>query len=475
MSLNLLKQIVKTNFPKADIDPIERAYFVAEKKLKGVKRDKMDYFDHLCETALIIARMKLNPETVTAALLHDLPHRTDYSILEITKDFGEGVGLLISSLDYLRSIDRRYKGTERYVESAKRMFVAVAKDFRVLLIKFAERLNNLQHLETFDPAQQKIMVDMTEKVYVPLLGVLGVWRLRWQMEDICFKYHQPQIYQKIYSQIEKGLSVHREEIVADVNRQITRQAKQYKIKCLVDTRFKHVAGVYRKMQEKKMKFNKIYDVFAVRIVTDTWENCYLLLGVVHSLWRPVPRRVKDYIAAPKPNSYQSLHTTVFSHDGYPMEFQIRTQQMHDQAQYGVAAHWYYKHPELAEVPPAWIKEMFGISKHYESASQKNQRLVLESLADTIFCYTPKGDIMELPRGSTPIDFAYAVGLNLGHHCLGAAINDLERPLGTELTNNDVIEIITSESAKPLKSWLKLVKTAKAEKEINKWFEENSRE
>lgn len=469
MSLNLLKQIVKTNHPQKESDIVERAYFTAEKYLKGARRGSMNYLDHPVETALTLARMKLGPDTIAAALIHDLPHRSPYSLEDMERDFGKEISFMISSLDNLRGIEKRYKGTKKYIESAKRMIMAVAEDFRVLLIKFAERLNNLQHLETFSQIQQKRMIEMTEKVYIPLTGILGLWDLRWHMEDICFKYRKPEFYEKIQSKIEKGLYKKRQTIVNEIRKKVLKKAQSYNIHCEIDSRFKHVAGVYRKMQEKKVRFNDVYDVFAVRVVVDKIEDCYLMLGIVHSFWRPVPRRVKDYIAAPKPNGYQSLHTTVFSDDGSPMEFQIRTGEMHDEARYGVAAHWYYKRSYGGEDIPGWIQKVIEARKIYESHGTKVEKINLDVLTDNIFCYTPKGDIIELPRGSTAVDFAYEVHTELGNSTGSVIINDLERPLNSILKNNDVVEIVKKKIKHPLKNWLKFVKTEKAREKITKFY------
>lgn len=477
MSLSLLIKIVKTNYPdldKKELDLVKKAYLIAERKLKGMKRGSMNYFDHPLESALIIAKMKLGPKTVAATLLHDLPRRANYKIDEIEENFDTEIASIIRSLENLNSIETRYKGTDKYVESAKRMFVVVAKDFRVLLIKFVERLNNLQHLDTFPLAEQKRRIEMAEKIAVPLLGILGIWHLRWQIEDICFKYRQPKIYKKIYSKIEKGLYHRREKIVDEVRDKILKKTKKYKIDCEVSSRFKHVISIYRKMQEKKVRFNEIYDVFAVRIIVNTSEDCYLILGIVHNLWKPVPQRVKDYIAAPKPNGYQSLQTTVFSDEGRPIEFQIRTKKMDDEARYGVAAHWYYKRSYEGQKIPKWIRSVIEARKVYDNSSCLTEKIDLDTLIDSIFCYTPKGDIIELPRDSTSVDFAYLVHTEIGHACKSAIINGIDQPLDTILKNNDVVEIIKKKNKHPLKKWLKFVKTRLAKENINRFYNQKSK-
>ncbi|MFA5358857.1 MAG: HD domain-containing protein [Patescibacteria group bacterium] len=477
MSLPLLKQIVKSNYPNVDIKPLEQSYYLAAKKLKGQKRGNMIYFDHPVETAMTVAKMKMGIDVVTAALLHDLPRHSDYTLENIENDYGKKVATIIKSDLDLCGVESRFRGTERYVESAKRMFFGVTHDFQSILVKFAEHLNNLDHLDTFPESQQKRMVEIAEKIYIPLASMLGIWRLRWRMEDMCFKYRQPLIYQKIQKKIEKGLYRKRQQIVDQVRKKVLAQAKKYQVKCRIDSRFKHVASIYRKMKEKNKRFNEIYDVFAVRVITDKLENCYLLMGVIHNLWKPVPRRVKDYIASPKPNGYQSLHTTVFSEDGNPIEFQIRTKEMHDEAQYGLAAHWYYKHSYGDTKIPHWIKEVLAKRKIIDDDNKKVflDELSIDSLTDHIFCYTPSGDIIEMPRGATPVDFAYAVHTDLGHHGKSAVVNDIDRPLDVVLKNNDVVEIIKKMQKHPLKIWLKFVKTTKAKEAIKSYHEKNKDE
>jgi len=472
MSLNLLKQIVKSNYPKGgqeDMKLIEKAYVTAERELKGIKRGTMNYFDHPVEAALTIAKMKMGAVMVAATLLHSLNPRISYPLEKIEANFGSEVADILRHFINLGGIEERYKETDKYIESARRMVVAVASDFRVLLIKFADRLSNLQHLDTFTLAQQKNMVEVTEKIYVPLSSIFGIWRLRWQMEDICFKYRNPGEYRKIQRKIEKGLYRKRQEIVYHVRRSIFKKAKKSNIKCEIFDRFKHVASVYRKMQERKKKFNEIYDVFAVRVVTDTVDNCYLLLGIIHSFWRPVPRRVKDYIAAPKPNGYQSLHTTVFNEDGYPMEFQICTSKMYDEARYGLAAHFYYKNVYDKKRMPQWIEGILTARRKHEESYKLDEEFNFNVLTDTIFCYTPKGDIMELPKGSTPVDFAYLVHTELGHRAKSAIVNDMSVSLNTVLKNNDIVEIVKKTKRHPIKNWLKFIKTDKARRCIDRFY------
>jgi len=469
--LSEIKQIVKENHPRASQAVIDDAYQLMATKFACIKRGDLEYVIHPPETALTVARLKLDPFTVAVALLHDLPYRGGMDMAELTSRFGEQVSTLLQTLQDLRGIERRFSGEKRYLESARRMFIAVAKDFRSLLIKFAERLSNMQHLDTFPAEKQQRMVDVTEAIYIPLAGMLGIWHLRWQLEDACFFYRQPVIAGRIKKKVCKAKQRISDDIVSDVQRQTLQRARQLNIPCQVQYRLKHTASIYRKLQEKKVRFHELYDIFALRLVTDTPDNCYRLLGVVHSLWRPVPQRVKDYIAQPKPNGYQSLHTTVFHGGHHAMEFQIRTQDMHDDATYGVSAHWHYKKTGNSNqrAQEQWIERLMAMRKAFEQSSQQGQ-LPIDALTNTIFCYTPKGDIIELPERSTIVDFAYAVHTELGHACRGALVNGVNQPVQTRLRSNDVVEIIKGEQAHPRKAWLAFAQTDRARHEIKRFFD-----
>ncbi|MFA5076329.1 MAG: HD domain-containing protein [Patescibacteria group bacterium] len=465
---NLITQIVKSNYPQADIRLIEKAYSTASRYLRGQKRGNLNYIDHPVGTALTLARMKMDQVVVVAALLHDLPRHSEYGVEDIGRDFGPDVGKIMVNLNAISHIDSRFRGTDRYLESARRMFIAVAKDYRVILIKLAERLNNLEHLDSFPVEKQKRYIEMSEKLYIPLASLLGLWRLRADMEDICFKYRHPQEYQKIKDKLDKGLRSLGDQIVEQVRQKISKLAKKQGLAFEISTRFKHIRGIHKKMQEKNKGFNEIYDAFAVRIIVSTVWDCYSMLGIIHSLWRPKPRRVKDYIAAPKPNGYRSLHTTVFSDEGYPMEFQVRTQEMQDEARYGLAAQYFYKHPHLNEDISHWIGEILNTRKQHEENDVKD--FTFDLLSNRIFVYTPKGDVIELAEGATPLDFAYMIHTDVGNHCVSVLVNDIKRPFDYQLRNNDVVEIITRSTKKPAKSWLRSVRTRYARQQILKALE-----
>ncbi len=466
----LISFVVK-NYPGIDLGLLDKAFKIVNEKLRGQKRGDLDYVDHPIQTALLIAEMKLDIASVITALLHDLPAHSDYGLADVKRDFGAEVHHLMEGLENLSQIDERYQGSERYVANAQRMFVALAKDFRVLLIKFSERLNNLQHLETFPGARQRKMIETTERVYIPLAGILGIWQIRSKMEDICFAYRQPLMHQKIERKIAKGVGTsEQQKQMKKFQTQVEKSLHQAGLDCVVSSRIKNISAIYHKMLDKQKRFHEIYDVFAIRVVVPTISDCYLALGLIHQLWQPVKERIKDYIAQPKPNGYQSLHTTVVNSDGYPMEFQIRTQEMHDVAQYGLAAHWYYKRLITKGQPlQSWISQLVKLRQDYENAGQLPDDPVLDLLADRIFVYSPKGDIIELPRGSTPLDFAYAIHTDVGHHAIRAVVNGQPQKLVYKLHNNDVIEIITDRRKKPAKSWLRFIKTPQARNALKKFF------
>ena len=460
--------VLASNYPAADLSNIDKACAMATEKMKGQKRGQLDYVTHLLETALLVAEMKLDISSVVAAILHDVPHHCDYTIADIERDFGREVAGLLEGIENISQIDRRYRGSQRYVVNARRMFIALAKDFRVLIIKFAERLNNLQHVDSFAPTRQRNMIEVTERVYIPLAGILGIWQIRAQLEDICFRYRQPLLYEKITKKIARGVgTLQQKRQIRHLEERVRDELTKAGIAATVSGRFKNISAIHQKMTNSQKRFHEIYDVFAVRIIVTTLSDCYVALGLIHQLWRPVKERIKDYIAQPKPNGYQSLHTTVVSSDGYPVEFQIRTGEMHDVAQYGVAAHWYYKGIP-GKPSESWIANLMRHRQDYEADRTLAGDVPLELLTDRIFVYSPKGDIIELPKGATPVDFAYLIHSDLGNHCTAARVNGQPQPLSYQLHNNDVVEIITRRSKHPAKSWLRFLKTNEAKIKVRRF-------
>jgi len=466
-----IKQIiskVKENDPRADTELLELAYEYSRNAHKGQKRKSgEDYIQHSLNTAFVLAQIKADFNSIIAALLHDVPEDTEFTLDDIRKNFGSDVASLVEGITKLSKI--KYRGVERYAESLRKMFLAMAKDIRVILIKFADRLHNLKTLDPLTPEKRERIARETLEIYAPIAGLLGIWRLKWQMEDLCFKYLFPEEFKKLEYKYEVEQKTERTQYIQKVKNVLSQKLEEAHIKHEITGRFKHLYSIWRKMQKKDRKFDDIQDVFALRVIVDSIADCYKTLGIIHSIWKPKINRFKDYIGVPKPNGYRSLHTTVFGIDGKATEFQIRTQQMHDEALYGVAAHIYYKtteKPSEGQKQPRWIKEILDLQLSLEDSTDFVKQVKLEVFRDRIFVFTPKGDVYDLPEGSTPVDFAYAVHTDIGNRCTGAMINDKIAPLDTNLKSGDLCEIITDKNRKePNRDWLKFVKTSRARDKI----------
>jgi len=362
----------------------------------------------------------------------------------------------------------KYRGIERYRENLKKMFLAMASDLRVIFIKFCDRLNNLRTLENLPPEKQKRIAQETLEIYAPIAGMLGIGRLKWQMEDLCFKFLFPDDFHALEYKYEVEKKVERNRFFQKTKNILTPLLDEAKIPYEIEVRFKHLYSIYLKMQDKGRPFNEIYDVFALRLIVDTIDDCYQALGIIHSLWRPKPSRFKDYIAVPKPNGYRSLHTTVFGPEGKAVEFQIRTKEMHEESIYGLSAHWYYKSKagKRAYQTPSWVKEIIDIQKEISSTTEFVKKIKLDIFHDRIFVFSPKGDAFELPEKATPVDFAYAVHTKVGNKVSSVIVNERPGRLDQELKNGDVVEIILDEARQyPNKDWLKFVKTKRAKDNI----------
>ncbi len=464
-----LLETVRESQPQADLDMLKLAYDFAAKAHKGQKRASGDpYITHSLATAQTLAEIKADLPTIIAGLLHDVPEDTNVSLEEIEKNFGKEIASLVRGVTKLSTV--KYRGIDRYVENLKKMFVSAAKDYRVMVIKFADRLHNIKTIEYLPKNKQRRILEETLKIYAPIAGLLGVWRLRWQLEDLCFRH----LYPKEYRQIEEKYDLFKQKeklrLIEQIKNVLQKEAKKNKIKCRINGRFKHFYSIWQKMQRKEKQFNEIYDVFAMRIIVDSVSDCYKMLGIIHTIWKPKKNRFKDYIAIPKPNGYRSLHTTVFGPDGKLIEFQIRTQQMHDEALYGVAAHWRYKNPTKANVN--WIDEILKIQQKAKSNEDYMKKLEFNVFQDRIFVFTPKGDVIDLPKGATPVDFAYKIHSEIGNHCVSALVNEKMAPLDTKLKDCDLVEIITDKNRKgPNFDWLKFVKTNTAKEHIRRYSKE----
>jgi GTP pyrophosphokinase len=350
------------------------------------------------------------------------------------------------------------------------MFLAMAKDLRVILIKFADRLHNLRTLDALPLEKRLRIARETMEIYAPIAGLLGIWRLKWQMEDICFKYLYPDEFKKLEYKYEVEKKAERNQYSQKVKSILGQKLQQEGITFKIEDRFKHLYSIYKKMQNKDRKFDEIHDVFALRVIVPNISDCYKTLGIIHTLWKPQADRIKDYIAVPKPNGYRSLHTTVFGPDKKSTEFQIRTQEMHEESLYGIAAHWYYKQKEgsdnRASRQPRWIQEILNIQRQAENTSDFISQIKLDVFRDRIFVFSPRGDVFDLPEGSTPIDFAYLVHTEVGNKAMGSLINNKMAPLDKELKNGDMVEIIIDKKRKsPNRDWLKFAVTNRAKEKI----------
>lgn len=477
MTINQIINKVKENNPKADTTLLELAYEFAQKAHNNQKRKSGElYIQHCLHTAFVLVQIKADMDTVIAGLLHDIPEDTECTLDEIRKNFGDEVAGLVEGITKLSKL--KYRGIERYRESLRKMFLAMARDLRVILIKFSDRLHNLRTLDALAEEKRKRIARETLEIYAPIAGLLGIWRLKWQMEDICFKYLYPDEYKKLEYKYEVEKKLERNQYIQKIKNILGQKLNQADIKYKIEGRFKHLYSIYQKMQRKDRKFDEIHDVFALRIIVPTIADCYKTLGIIHSLWKPKTSRFKDYIAMPKPNGYRSLHTTVFGPEGKASEFQIRTAEMNEEAMYGIAAHWYYKqkggpYEDIAN-QPRWIKEILKIQRDAENTSDFITQIKFDVFRNRIFVFSPKGDVFDLPDGATPVDFAYAVHTDIGNHATGALINDKIATLDHELKNGDLVEIIIDKKRKgPNHDWLKFAKTNKARNKI-KQYSQNSR-
>jgi GTP diphosphokinase / guanosine-3',5'-bis(diphosphate) 3'-diphosphatase len=470
MTIEQVVQRVKANDPEADTDLIVKAYNFALKAHGEQKRKTGEpYIQHPLHTAFILAQMKADLPTILAGLLHDVPEDTAVSAEEVKQTFGEEVAAMVEGITKLRKI--RYHGVERYRESLKKMFLAMSTDIRVIFVKFADRLHNLQTLDAVDPKKRIRIAKETLEIYAPIAGLLGIWRLKWQMEDICFKYLYPEEYQKLEYKYEIEKKVELTQYIQKIKNTLTHELDQAGIKHRIEGRFKHLFSIWQKMEAKDRQFDEIYDVFALRIIVNNVADCYNALGVIHNLWRPNYSRFKDYIAVPKPNGYRSLHTTVFGLNGKATEFQIRTEEMHQESLYGLSAHLYYKQNTSPpnEKPMRWMQEVLEVQKEIKDTGEFIKQVKLNVFQDRIFVFTPKGDVYDLPNNATPVDFAYAVHTDIGNKCTQALINGNIAELNQVLKNGDMVEIIIDKKRKgPNSDWLKFVKTRKARNRIKQY-------
>jgi GTP diphosphokinase / guanosine-3',5'-bis(diphosphate) 3'-diphosphatase len=467
MTIERIIKKFQENRPNDNSNLLMSAYNFANLAHQGQKRKSgEDYIQHSLHTAYLLTEIKADLVTVMAGILHDVPEDTKTTLKEIRLNFGSEVYFLVKGVTKLGKI--KYRGIERYRENLKKMFLAMANDTRVVFIKFCDRLHNLRTLDYLPEEKQKRIAQETLEIYAPIAGMLGIWRLKWQMEDLCFKYLFPDKFHDLENKYEVEKRAERNQYFQKIKNIITPKMKEAQIDYQLEVRFKHLYSIYQKMQRKDRRFDEIYDVFALRIIVKNIDNCYKTLGIIHTIWRPKPNRFKDYIAVPKPNGYRSLHTTIFGPEGKAVEFQIRTKEMHEESLYGLAAHWYYKSKKSPnpEEQPNWIKEILETKKEITDTDEFIKKIKLDIFHDRIFVFSPRGDVFEFPEEATPIDFAYAIHTNIGNQAIGALINEKKAKLNQKLRNGDMVEIITNRKKQyPNKDWLDFVKTKRAKERI----------
>ena len=480
--LEPLLRSVRGNHPKADLGLIERAYVAAERAHRGQRRKSGDpYITHPVAVATILAELGMTPATLAAALLHDTVEDTEYTLDMVRTDFGDEVAMLV---DGVTKLDKVTYGDAAQAETVRKMVVAMARDIRVLVIKLADRLHNARTWRYVSPESAQRKARETLEIYAPLAHRLGMNTIKWELEDLSFATLYPGVHDEIVRLVADRAPA-REEYLAGVREQIASDLRDARIKAVVTGRPKHYYSVYQKMIVRGRDFADIYDLVGVRVLVDTVRDCYAVLGALHARWNPVPGRFKDYIAMPKFNMYQSLHTTVIGPGGKPVEIQIRTHLMHRRAEYGVAAHWKYKDASGgkggadtgAVNDMAWLRQLLDWQRETEDPGEFLDSLRFEMNAREVYVFTPKGAVIALPAGSTPVDFAYAVHTEVGHRTMGARVNGRLVPLESELDNGDVVEVFTSkaESAGPSRDWLTFVKSPRARNKIRQWFSKERRE
>ncbi len=462
---------------KDEVELIAKAYEFAKKAHEGQKRLSGEpYFIHPFATAKILAQSGMDAQTITAGLLHDTLEDTKTTEEEIKKEFGDDILFLIKGVTKLGTL--KYRGQERHIESLRKFFIAIANDLRVVIIKFADRLHNLRTLQFIREEKRHRIALESIDVYAPLANRLGMGKLKGEIEDAAFPYAYPEEYKKIEELIKEKKEFY-EKILKEVNQELRKELQKNKINVVeTDYRIKHKYSLYKKLLKYDMDIEKVYDIVALRVVVNTVEECYKVLGIVHSIWNPLPGRIKDYIAVPKPNGYRSIHTTVFTGQGGVAEIQIRTKEMHFEAAYGVAAHFTYKEQNDKKNTAykdkfKWLEELKELNYNPDDPKNFIEHLKMDLFNDRIFVFTPKGDVIDMPENSCPIDFAYSVHSDIGDHTFGAKVNGKMVQLFTKLKNGDMVEIITKKDSKPSDKWLEFVKTSIAKKHIKSYLEKNS--
>lgn len=490
---DLISRVQKYH-PSDDISLIEKAYNLSYEAHKTqVRKSGEPYIVHPLCVSIILADLEMDKETIAAGLLHDVVEDTIFTSEEIEREFGADVALLVDGVTKLQSLqlgdnsaamDKDKEKLEMQAENLRKMFLAMAKDIRVIIIKLADRLHNMRTLKYMNPEKQQRIARETLDIYAPIAQRLGISKIKVELDDLSLKYLQPEVYYDLVDKIAVRKSV-REKYIQTIVEEVSEHIEKAGIKAKIDGRVKHFFSIYKKMKNQNKTIDQIYDLFAVRIIVDNVKDCYAALGAIHEIYKPIPGRFKDYIAMPKPNMYQSLHTTLMGSTGQPFEIQIRTFEMHKAAEYGIAAHWKYKEasdgkkPEVQEEEKlVWLRQILEWQRDMSDNREFMSLLKsdLDLFSDNVYCFTPSGDVKNLPAGSTPIDFAYCIHSAVGNKMVGARVNGKLVTIDYEIKNGDLIEILTSQNSKgPSRDWLGIVKSPQAKSKINQWFKNESKE
>ncbi len=473
---DLMKRM-QENRPNDDLTIVKKAYDYSLKNHEGQTRASGEpYLVHPLEVALVLAEMKMDPVAIAAGLLHDSVEDTSVTIVDIRKEFGEQVAHIVEGVTKISKIDFATR-EEQQAENLRKMMLAMVDDIRVVLIKLADRLHNMRTLEHLQPDRQRKIAEETLEIYAPIAHRLGMGKIRGELEDLGFRFLDPVGYE----QIEKSVNARRkqgEAFLAKMQVIIGDKLKEAGIQARVESRIKRLYSIHKKLQRQRISADQVYDLCAMRVITRSLQDCYAVLGIIHNLWRPVPGRIKDFIAMPRPNFYQSLHTSVITDDGTPFEIQIRTEDMHKMAEEGIAAHWKYKDGPVSaqdEQRLAWLRQVVEWQRDVSDPNEFLSTLKVDLYPEEVYTFTPKGKVVVLPRESTPIDFAYTIHTEVGHTCVGAKVNGRMVPLRHKLHSGDIVEILTQPGHKPSRDWLALVKSSRSRNKIKHWLNVHQRE
>ena len=480
--VDILLQKIKENCTNVDLDIVNKAFNLAYEAHKEQKRESGDpYIIHPIDVAVILAELGMDTSTIVAGLLHDVIEDTDYTYDDIKNIFSEEVANLVSGVTKITKMEYKSK-EEQQADNFRKMLLAMASDIRVIIIKLADRLHNMRTLKYMPKEKQKRISKETLDIYAPLAHRLGISKVKWELEDLCFRYlHEEEYYDLVHQISEKR--VERETYIAQIIKDLYSKLEEAEIDSDIDGRPKHFYSIYRKMVTKNKSIEQIFDLTAIRILVNSVKDCYEVLGIVHTIYKPIPGRFKDYIAMPKPNMYQSLHTTVIGPQGKTFEIQIRTFEMHKTAEYGIAAHWKYKEGDTSDTKGksfenklVWLRDMLEWQKETSDAEEFMEGFKINLFTDEIFLFTPKGVVIDLPNGATPIDFAYRIHTDIGNKCIGAKVNGKIVPLDYKLKTGQIVEILTSNSSKgPNMDWLSIAKSNQAKSKIRAWFKKAKKE